>query len=97
MPFITDISWIPHLGRQIIQRLFYRDVSLSRPPLSPLAEHPEHLPQWIRDTPLAMCSLQRVHGNVGARHAGIASGADPGFPSPRGPNPAEDAPHGKSA
>jgi hypothetical protein len=44
----------PHLGRRVIRRLFYRDVSLSRPLLSLLAEHPEQLPQWIRDTPLAM-------------------------------------------
>ncbi len=52
------VSHLPHLGRRILRRLFYRDVSLSRPSLSLLAEHPEHVPQWIRDTPLAMRYLR---------------------------------------
>ncbi len=52
------VSHVLHLGRRVIRRLFYRDVPLSRPSLSHLAEQQEQLPQWIRDTPLAMRYLR---------------------------------------
>lgn len=52
------VPHLPHLGRRIVHRLFYQDVPLSRPSLSHLAEEPELLPQWIRDSPLAMRYLR---------------------------------------
>lgn len=58
MLFERGLSRASHLGRRVIRRLFYRDVPLSRPSLSHLAEQPEQLPQWIRDAPLAMRYLR---------------------------------------
>jgi hypothetical protein len=58
MQFNRYIPHIPHLSRRVIRRLFYRDVPLSRPSLAQLAEEPEQLPRWVRDTPLAMRYLR---------------------------------------
>ncbi len=62
MIFTQCLSHVPHLGRRVIRRLFYRDVPVSRPSLSHLAEQPQQLPQWIRDTPLAMRYLRFLGG-----------------------------------
>jgi hypothetical protein len=54
-------NWFSRLslrGRRIFQRLFYTDVALQRPLLSPLNTDPEQLPLWVQHSPIAMRYLR---------------------------------------